>query len=432
MASVSASHVILFIAAVAVAVMLAGTATGVANDVSNAIRDTGDDYAETLDTDFAIISDPGSDAIYNASDTTVTLLVKNTGANVLSTNPDRVDTLIDGEFVQETTITVLDGDYWRPGNVARITLNTTIDNGAHRVIVRSNEQRSLLTFPFYGGGTATGEIVYAGSVNIFHADSGTITTYVSTENLTSSLIGLGPATDFDNDGTADIPYTTQNDELHIAYGNGTTRTILQTSYTDDDGTRLAVGSWNGSEQSILFGNDTAIYRVTPDGQVQNIYDKSARAIAGVADVNGDGLDELVFTSSSGSLQLLTQNGTIEASGSYPGNSNLNIGTPRDFDDDGYDEVPFVSGSGYINLAEYRDSQWTSTTDPLNNSDSYSPMNQRTLGTYDVDSDGDYEIVFVAPDDELAYMEASGPDRGIVRIFTNATGDSVTVTSPGVA
>jgi len=431
MASVSASHVILFIAAVAVAAMLAGTATGVANDVSTAIRDTGEDYGETLDTDFAIISDSGSSAIYNDSNTTVTLLVKNTGANVLPTDPNRIDTLIDGKFIQETDITVLDGDYWRPGNVARITLDTTLDDGAHRVVVRTNERRSLLTFPFYGA-DLSGQIVYAGSVNIFDAEDETSRTYVSNENLTSTLIGLGPAADFDDDGTADIPYTTKDDALHIAYGNGTRTTVLQTSYTDDDGTRLAIGAWNRSEQSIIFGNDTGIYSVTPDGAVQEIYLKSARAIVGVADVNGDDTDELLFTSSSGALQFLTQNGTIEESGSYPGNSNLNIGTPRDFDDDGHDEVPFVSGSGYINLAEYRDGQWTSTASPLNNSDTYSPMNQRTMGTYDVDADGDYEIVFVAPDSELAYIEATGPDRGIVRIFTNATGDPVTVDSPGVA
>lgn len=149
MASVSVSHVVLFIAAVGVAAMVAGTATGVANDVSDAIRDSGASTGAELDTDLAIISDPGSDAIYNDSTGTVTLLVKNTGSRVLSTDTGAIDTLLDGRLVAEANVTVVDGEYWRPGNVVRITLDATLAEGSHRVVVRTNGQESVLTFAYY-------------------------------------------------------------------------------------------------------------------------------------------------------------------------------------------------------------------------------------------------------------------------------------------
>lgn len=148
MASVSISHVILFIAAVAVAAMVATTATGVADDVSHALRGTGSDLGDQLDANFAIISDPGSNAIYDDNTTTVTILVKNTGSSVLPTDPKLVDTLVDGELVRESNVTVVDGDYWRPGNVARITVNVSLSKGSHRVLVRTNGRESVLVFPY--------------------------------------------------------------------------------------------------------------------------------------------------------------------------------------------------------------------------------------------------------------------------------------------
>lgn len=148
MASVSISHVILFIAAVAVAAMVATTATGIADDVSHALRDTGSNLGDKLDANFAIISDPGSNAIYDNNNTSITLLVKNTGSSVLPTDPRSVDTLVDGKLVSETNITVVDGDYWRPGNVVRITLNVSLSKGSHRVLVRTTGRKSILVFPY--------------------------------------------------------------------------------------------------------------------------------------------------------------------------------------------------------------------------------------------------------------------------------------------
>ncbi|GAA0652252.1 hypothetical protein [Salarchaeum japonicum] len=438
MASVSASHVILFIAAVAVAAMLAGTATGVANDVSTAIRDTGQDYGETLDTDFAIISDPGSSAIYNASETTVTLLVKNTGENVLSTNPDRVDTLIDGQFVQETDITVLDGDYWRPGNVARITLNTTIDEGAHRVVVRSNERRSLLTFPFYGSAAdLSGDVVFSGSVKLYDADTQAVTTYLN-ETVPE---GLGPSQDFDEDGAADIPYVNQSGALKIAYGNGTNVTLPGQPFTSDstnEGTRVAVGTWNGSDRSIFFGNNSGIYGVTLDSRdVFTVADQSnaqANGIIGITDFDGDSADELLFVTSNPGITFLDDDGTVHSS-SQSLSSPLGVGTPGDFDDDGNVGVPYRDGSGYISILEFTSGSLTSYQP---NGVQEQPETGTGMGAADIDDDDTPEIIYVeyasnagdpAP---IRYMQ--GPSGDIGYILTES-GEQVIVdtdTTIGVA
>ncbi|MGB9986636.1 hypothetical protein [Salarchaeum japonicum] len=438
MASVSASHVILFIAAVAVAAMLAGTATGVANDVSTAIRDTGEDYGETLDTDFAIISDSGSSAIYNDSNTTVTLLVKNTGANVLPTDPNRIDTLIDGEFVQETDITVLDGDYWRPGNVARITLDTTLDDGAHRVVVRANERRSLLTFPFYGSAAdLSGDVVFSGSVKLYDADTQVVTTYLN-EMVPE---GLGPSQDFDEDGAADIPYVNQSGALKIAYGNGTNVTLPGqpfTSTSSDAGTRLAVGSWNGSDRSIFFGNNSGIYGVTLDSRdVFTVADQSnaqANGIVGITDFDGDSADEIVFVTSNPGLTFLDDDGTVHSS-SKSLSSSLGVGTPADFDGDGNVGVPYRDSSGYISVLEYTSGSLSSYQP---NGVQEQPESGTGMGAADVDDDGTPEIIYVeyASNDgdpaPLRYMEGTTGDIGYLRDESGTVVIVDTDTTIGVA
>lgn len=154
MGSVSASHLVIFIASLVVAAGVAGTLVTEVDRVSQSITDQSDEMTETIETDIRIISDtsPDSNAIYNATEDNVTLLVKNTGNLDLPARSSEVDLLIEGQFIspEVVTVEVVDGDepVWTPGDVLRIEANTdSIDvDGETRVAVSVNENEATIQF----------------------------------------------------------------------------------------------------------------------------------------------------------------------------------------------------------------------------------------------------------------------------------------------
>jgi flagellar protein FlaG len=147
MAGDSVSSLILFIAAMVVAASVAGTMVTNVAQVSDAIDSKSVNAEQRIDTEIEIISDPGSNAIYNGSGG-VTVLVKNTGSDTLPSEPGDIDVLVDGQYVEASSqsITVLDGSDWRPGTVIRLELTKTLDGGAHRVVLVINGEREEFTF----------------------------------------------------------------------------------------------------------------------------------------------------------------------------------------------------------------------------------------------------------------------------------------------
>jgi flagellar protein FlaG len=139
---------ILFIAAMLVAASVAGTLVTSVGDVSGSIDARSADAAQTIDTEIDIISDPGSDAVYNDSTTTVTLLVKNTGNSRLPTDASKPDVLVNGQYVTaaDRTLTVVDGSEWRSGSVVSLELSVDLDPGEHRVVVIINGDREVFEF----------------------------------------------------------------------------------------------------------------------------------------------------------------------------------------------------------------------------------------------------------------------------------------------
>ena len=125
MASVSATHLILFIASLVVAVGVTGVVVGEVGSLSGAIEDRGTGVAEEIETDVVIVSDEArADAIYDGTD--VTLLVKNTGDRDLRSEADQIDLVIDGRYVPSDDLTVerVDTDVtdtWQPGGVVAVT-----------------------------------------------------------------------------------------------------------------------------------------------------------------------------------------------------------------------------------------------------------------------------------------------------------------------
>ena len=131
MGSVSATHLILFIASLVIAVGIAGTLVMEVGKLDRAIEQRGTNVADEIETEVVIISDEGSsEAIYDpdATDDNVTILVKNIGSESLPVDERVVDVLLDGNYVSNNDIERVDridvdgSSTWRPGGVVEITV----------------------------------------------------------------------------------------------------------------------------------------------------------------------------------------------------------------------------------------------------------------------------------------------------------------------
>ena len=146
MASVSASHLILFIASMMIAASVAGVFTESIGQLSGAISEQGFDVSKDVRTDVEVISDSGSDAIYDSG--TITLYIKNTGTERLAADPGVLDILVDGQFVTDYSVTRADGNgAWRPGTVVRLDIQRTLALGEdHRVQLTVNGDEEVFEF----------------------------------------------------------------------------------------------------------------------------------------------------------------------------------------------------------------------------------------------------------------------------------------------
>jgi flagellar protein FlaG len=143
MASVSISHLILFIASMVIAAGVVGTFTGGVDRFSGAIEDRSLDVSEEVRTDIEVISDAGS-PVYNVSgDENVTLLVKNTGSRNLPPDPALVDVLVDGRYVSAVSVEPIGSTSWERHEVVRLHIDAgTLGPGDHRakVVVDGDEE----------------------------------------------------------------------------------------------------------------------------------------------------------------------------------------------------------------------------------------------------------------------------------------------------
>ncbi|MDS0281994.1 flagellar protein G [Haloarcula onubensis] len=122
MASVSASHLILFIASMMIAASVAGVFTDSIGQLSGAISEQGFDVSSEVRTDVEIISDSGSDAVYQNGN--ITLYVKNTGTERLAAESGQLDIFVNGQFATAYEVTRADGDgAWQPGTVVRVDID---------------------------------------------------------------------------------------------------------------------------------------------------------------------------------------------------------------------------------------------------------------------------------------------------------------------
>jgi flagellar protein FlaG len=147
-ASVSASHLILFIASMLVAASVAGVFTDTVGRLSQAITDQGLDVSQDVRTDVEIISDSGSDAVHNSSgNDNITLHVKNTGSEILPAESRTIDVFVDGRYEVDVTLTLLsDNARWVPGDVVELQIHEELPDGDHRVKLIVNADEEVFEF----------------------------------------------------------------------------------------------------------------------------------------------------------------------------------------------------------------------------------------------------------------------------------------------
>lgn len=142
MASVSVSHLILFIASLIVAAGVAGTVTTGVGRLDGALHDQTIDVSEQVRTNVEIISDAGS-PVYDNSTGNITLYVKNTGSRNLPPDGTDIDLLVDGQYQTDWSITPIDGTTWQTTQVVELEIHIeSLSAGDHRVklVVGSDEE----------------------------------------------------------------------------------------------------------------------------------------------------------------------------------------------------------------------------------------------------------------------------------------------------
>lgn len=147
MASVSVSHLIIFIASIVVAAGVAGVFTDSVGQLSEAVGEQGVDVANDVRSDIEIISDSGSSAVYDESTNELTLHVKNTGSNRLPPDADKFDVFVNGRYDLDVESTLIGGgDRWGPGEVVRLTITEDLSSGDHRVKIVVDGDEEVFRF----------------------------------------------------------------------------------------------------------------------------------------------------------------------------------------------------------------------------------------------------------------------------------------------
>jgi hypothetical protein len=286
--------------------------------------------------------------------------------------------------------------------------------------------QSYIIAEFAVSGDGTGDFWSCDSGTVYTATSGSIDTIggnsgsVTSLSVTTDAQALGSATaDLTGDGDDDIPFVDSSDAVKLTNSSNATTTIAESAdipgTIEHAKTRLAVGSWNGSDTSVFFvdENHDQIYRVAPGGSPVEVASpgNGAQAVVGVGDIDGDGTGELVFADASQQVRYLEPDGTTNNldDGQAGSNNGIGAGALADFDGDGTDAVVVVDGSNNVKItgeSTANGGEGTTTITAANAAKS-------PPAVADVDDDGEDEIVYVAKDDgTLNYVDDVGGNNQI--------------------
>ena len=147
MASVSASHLIIFVASLVIAAGVVGTLTTGVERVSSSIDDGSLDVSQQIRMDMSVISDPGEPSFNNGD---LVIHVRNTGSQSVPIDTSAFDIVLNGNFIADFDVVDANNDdetVWRPGEVVEITIGSeNVDNGDNRLFLTVNGDEELFEF----------------------------------------------------------------------------------------------------------------------------------------------------------------------------------------------------------------------------------------------------------------------------------------------
>jgi flagellar protein FlaG len=146
-ADVSVPSLILFIASIVIAAGVAGVLIDTVTGISGALDDRGADVAENIRTDVEIISSAES-SVYNETEGTVTLYVKNTGRRTLPATGETFDVIVDAQYRTNVSVSIADGsDEWTPHGVVEVQIgDLSLNDGDHRVTLTVDGDEEIFRF----------------------------------------------------------------------------------------------------------------------------------------------------------------------------------------------------------------------------------------------------------------------------------------------
>ena len=239
--------------------------------------------------------------------------------------------------------------------------------------------------------------------------------------------GAGPlATDLDGDGNREVPYVRKsNQKIKMVDDQGNEQELVPSSASEgvpaDDKTRLATGTWDGSQESVFYANEDheTIYRVAWDGgsatdpeEVKSPGD-GAQAMLGIDDIDGDGGEELVFADASQHIRYIDgPGGSVEKLENGGAGSSEGIGTGSlvDLDGNGTASAIFVNGSNNLRVVNADDTDRTIHLD--DGSDDGAAKTPPTA--IDLDGDDDLEIAYLREESEDPDVEYVNQDGSSIR------------------
>jgi hypothetical protein len=220
---------------------------------------------------------------------------------------------------------------------------------------------------------------------------------------------IGPlVASIDDDGDRDIPYVNgSNSKVYIADPDGSDVTELSSTKASGEKSLLGVGRWDGAQISVYFadGEQSKIYRTNPsEGEVEVVKpENGVNAVAGPADIDGDGTNELVYVDNSQELRYFepgagpgTETGEkISPTSGLGENKGIGVGRPADFDGDGTARIPAVDGSNQLVLVNSAGVEQKLVG---------SGVAKSPVAAVDWDKDGKLEIMYLTEDGELKYVD----------------------------
>ncbi|MFB6272918.1 MAG: FG-GAP repeat domain-containing protein, partial [Salinibacter sp.] len=281
------------------------------------------------------------------------------------------------------------------------------------------------------------------------SDGGATAELLSTPS-NEPVLALGTGVDLDDDGNVGVVYVQKNasgaavQTLKVIDANdGQASTFSLPVAAKTSKTLLGVGSWSGSGPSAFYvaktGNGDEIFRVPFDGSPVQTTANPANgvdAILGVADIDGDGQNELVFVDGSQQTRYVEQSDGVTApftkvqNAGAGSNNNIGIGSClADVDGDGSASIPFIDGSNQVRLADASGVHTTLITGSDNEEAAKTP-----LAWAEVDNDGETELIYLENNNSPAELKYVDEVNGAItfKVLTDASGNRIEAsTSSGV-